>query len=114
MNRGLIAALTLCENRTDLDEEEEIFSNDLLPDFALVGSIGSDLKTLDKVLCGPDAKHWQEALEYKIGQLEKLETWDIVDLPQGQTTIPCSEVIKVKCERPFLGTTTMVIFSHAF
>ena len=36
-------------------------------------------------------------LEYEIGQLEKLETWDIIDLPQGHTAIPCSEVIKVKC-----------------
>ena len=96
MNEGLTAALALCENRTDLDEEEEIFSNDLLPDFALVGSIGLDPKTLDEALCGPDAKHWQEALEYEIGQLEKLETWDVVDLPQGHTAIPCSEVIKVK------------------
>ena len=96
MNEGLTATLALCKNRTDLDEEEEIFSNDLLLDFALVGSIGSDPKTLDKVLHGPNAKHWQEALEYEIGQLEKLETWDVVDLPQGHTAIPCSEVIKVK------------------
>ena len=35
MNEGFTAALTLCENRTDLDEEEEIFSNDLLPDLLL-------------------------------------------------------------------------------
>ena len=55
-----------------------------------------DPKTLDEALRCPDTKHWQEALEYKIGQLEKLETWDIVDLPQGHTAIPCSEVIKVK------------------
>ena len=97
MNEGLTTTLVLCENGTDLDEEEEILSNDLPPDFALVRSIGSDPKTLDEVLHGPDAKHWQEALEYEIGQLEKLETWDIIDLPQGHTEIPCSEVIKVKC-----------------
>ena len=45
---------------------------------------------------GPDAKHWQEALNYEIGQLEKLETWDVIDLPKGHTAMPCSEVIKVK------------------
>ena len=49
-----------------------------------------------EALQGPDAKHWQEVLDYKISQLEKLETWDVVDLPQGHTAIPCSEVIKVK------------------
>ena len=53
-------------------------------------------KTLDEALRGPNAKEWQEALEYKIGQLEKLKTWVVEDLPQGHTAIPCSEVIKVK------------------
>ena len=52
---------------------EEIFSSDLPPDFALVGSIRSDPKTLNEALHGPDTKHWQEALEYEISQLEKLE-----------------------------------------
>ena len=96
MNEGFTAALAHCENGTDFDDEEEIFSSDLPLDFALVGSIRLDPKTLDEALRGPDAKHWQEALEYKIGQLEKLETWDVIDLPQGHTAIPCSEVIKVK------------------
>ena len=35
-------------------------------------------------------------LDYEIGQLEKLETWDVIDLHQGHTVIPSSEVIKVK------------------
>ena len=96
MNEGFTATLTHCEKGTDFDDEEEIFSSNLPPDFALVGSIGSDPKTLDEALPGPDAKHWQEALEYEIGQLEKLETWDVIDLPQGHTAIPCSKVIKVK------------------
>jgi len=51
---------------------------------------------LDEALHGPDAKHWQEALEYKIGQLEKLEMWEVIDLPPGHTAIPFSEVLKVK------------------
>ena len=84
------------KNGTDLDEEEEMFSIDLSPDFALVRSIGSDLKMLDEALQGPDAKHWQEVLDYEIGQLEELQTWEIVDPHQGHKAIPCSEVIKVK------------------
>ena len=57
MNEGFTAALTHCENRTDFDDEEEIFSSDLPLDFALVGSIRSDPKTLDEALHGPDTKH---------------------------------------------------------
>ena len=45
---------------------------------------------------GPDAKHWQEALEYEISQLEKVGTWEVVSLPPGHTAIPCNEVVRVK------------------
>ena len=55
-----------------------------------------DPKTLDKALCGPNAKEWQEALEYEISQLEKLGTWVVEDLPKGEMAIPCSEVVRVK------------------
>ena len=46
---------------------------------------------------GLESKHWQEALEYEINQLEKLGTWEVKDLLAGHTAIPCSEVLKVKC-----------------
>ena len=51
MNEGFTATLAHCENGTDFDEEEEMFSSDLPPDFA------SDSKTLDEALHGSDAKH---------------------------------------------------------
>ena len=35
-------------------------------------------------------------LNYEIGQLEKLSTWVIEDLPQGAPVIPCTEVLKEK------------------
>ena len=66
------------------------------PDIALASFAYLDPKMLDKALRGPDAKQWQEALEYKISQLEKLGTWVVVDLPAGHTAIPCSEVVRVK------------------
>jgi hypothetical protein len=69
---------------------------DLLPDVALVGQHANDPMMLEKVLQGPDAKHWQEALEYKINQLQKFGTWEIIDLPHGHNTILCSEVLRVK------------------
>ena len=55
-----------------------------------------DPKTFDKALRGPDSKHWEEALQYEINQLEKLGTWEVEDLPAGQTAISCSKVIRVK------------------
>jgi Reverse transcriptase (RNA-dependent DNA polymerase) len=79
----------------DNNEFSEYFY-DLLLDVILVGQHADDPMMLDKALQGLDAKHWQEALEYKIGQLEKIGTWEIVDLPHGHTAIPCSEVLRVK------------------
>ena len=79
-------------------EDEEAFDSSykLPPDITLVKCSNGDPKTFNEALCGPDAKHWQEALEYKINQLEKLGTWKVVDLPAGHTAIPCSEVVRVK------------------
>jgi len=90
MNEGLTAAMAHCEDLIEdesfsVGAENEIGGSldDLPPDFALVGSIGSDPQMLDEALRGPDAKQWQEALEYEIGQLVKLETWEVTDLPPG-------------------------------
>ena len=92
MNEGLVAGITaLVEETVDgdivklIDEsfeaEDELPSHlyKLPPDIALAGFIGTDPKTLDEVLHGPNAKEWQEALEYEIGQLEKLEMWVVED-----------------------------------
>jgi len=77
------------------EDNDKIFDM-LPPDFALVAPLNSEPQSLDKALHGPDAKQWQEALDYEIGQLEKLGTWTIEDLPKGHTPIPCSEVLKLK------------------
>ena len=65
-------------------------------DVAALGHSDLDPKTFDEALHGPNAKEWQEALDYEINQLQKLGMWVVEDLPAGQTTIPCSEVVRVK------------------
>lgn len=52
--------------------------------------------TLQQALSGPDAAEWQEAIDYEIGQLEKLGTWEIMDLPKGVNVIPCHFVLATK------------------
>ena len=92
-DKDQVAALD--DHVKDYDEYINCF-NDFPPDVALAAHFGADPKMLDKALHGPNAKEWQEALDYEINQLEKLQTWVVEDLPPGQTIIPCSEVIKVK------------------
>lgn len=114
MNEGLVAAIApFVEEIVDDDEPTETIDEvpeepndyiddqdddafDLPPDIALAGHYATDPSTLDEALRGPDAKEWQKALEYEISQLEKLGTWVVVDLPEGQTAIPCSEITRVK------------------
>ena len=47
-------------------EDKEGFDSlyELPPDISLVGCSNGDPKMFDEALHGPDAKHWQEALEY--------------------------------------------------
>ena len=105
MNSGLVAEIAQDELLDDNDPLAEIIedsggyltcSEEFLPDFAMVRYIWSDPQTLDEALRGLNAKEWQEALEYEIGQLQKLGTWVVESLPPSQTAIPCSEVLRVK------------------
>jgi len=52
--------------------------------------------TLKQALNGPDAAEWQEAIDYEIGQLEKLGAWKIVDPPARANLIPCHFVLATK------------------
>src|SRR5882762_5320527 len=52
--------------------------------------------TLKEVLSGPDVQEWQAAIDYEIGQLEKLGAWEIVDPPRGSNIIPCHFVLATK------------------
>ena len=92
------------------DVEEEAESNhqfssynnsDEFPDlpfdfFALHTSMGSEPKTLDKALAGPNMKEWQAAYNYEISQLLKMGVFAAEDLPKGKTVIPYSLVFKEK------------------
>ena len=100
MNDGLVAAVVIdsLQDVESVDEnlEDDNETDDLPPDFALVGGLSSEPGSLNEALRGPDAKEWQTTLEYEINQLEKFGTWVVEDLPKGHIAIPCSEVLKIK------------------
>ena len=80
----------------DIAEDEDDWEAELPPDFVLIGALSMEPKSLNDTLSGPHAKEWQTAFNYKIGQLQKLGTWVIEDLPKGHTAMPCSAVLKEK------------------
>lgn len=51
---------------------------------------------LKEALSGLDAEEWQEAIDYEIGQLKRLGTWEVVDTPRGANIIPCHFVLATK------------------
>ena len=97
MNDGLIAALLQFEDPKAENSLAEISDEDffdlLPPDFSLTGGLDTEPNSIDEALCGSEAKEWQEVLQYEIGQLEKLKTWAIKDLPPKHKAIPSSEVL---------------------
>jgi hypothetical protein len=52
--------------------------------------------TLKEALNRPDRVEWQTAIDYKIGQLEKLGIWQIVDPPPHTNIIPSHFVLATK------------------
>src|SRR5882762_7556591 len=52
--------------------------------------------TLNEALSRPDMQEWQAAIDYEIGQLEKLGAWKIVDPPRASNIIPCHFVLATK------------------
>jgi hypothetical protein len=66
------------------------------PEYAMIGVFPNEPRTLDEARGTPEARDWEKAHEYEIGQLEKMGVWEIVDLPKGERAIPYSEVFKEK------------------
>jgi hypothetical protein len=52
--------------------------------------------TLKEALNGPDRAEWQTAIDYEIGQLEKLGVWRIIDPPPRANIIPSHFVLATK------------------
>ena len=110
MHKGLTAAVAHSENPVKKewpdsgdDETLDCIINSNL-DYALIAVNGLMPQTLNEVLKGPNKAHWQKALEYEIGQLEKLKTWVIEDLPKCRTAIFKSSYY---CHKIVLKSTSM-------
>ena len=86
----------IADLQNDIPEDKGDWEAELPLDFALIGTLCTELKSLDDALSGPCTKEWQTVLDYKISQLEKLGTWVIEDLPKGHNAILCSAMLKDK------------------
>ena len=78
LNEGLVTAVTAFVEEVDdyaeiqsakHPEQQSKDHYKLPPNIALIRYSATDPKTLDEALQGPNAKEWQEALEYGISQL---------------------------------------------
>ena len=98
MAQGLpLLDANIADLQNNIPEDEEDWEAELPPDFTLIGTLGTEPRSLDDALSRPHTKEWQTALDYEISQLEKLGTWVIEDLLKGHNMILCSTVLKEKC-----------------
>ena len=75
MAQGLpLLDANIADLQNDIPEDEEDWEVELPPDFALIGALVTEPKSLNDALGGPHAKEWQTTLDYEISQLEKLGT----------------------------------------
>ena len=53
-------------------------------------------ETFDEALSSPHAKEWKLATDSEYQSLIDNDTWDLVELPEGRTTVGCRWVFRVK------------------
>ena len=63
MAKGLLPLeVNIAELNAEIAEDEDDWEVELPPDFALIGALGMEPKSIDDALSGPHAKEWQTAL----------------------------------------------------
>ncbi|KAG8865869.1 hypothetical protein FRB97_004333, partial [Tulasnella sp. 331] len=53
-------------------------------------------KTLKEAMESEDWKNWKEAMDVEMAQLNKMGTWELMELPAGRTAIGCRWVLALK------------------
>jgi hypothetical protein len=105
LNKGQRASVAVAnlldESELDLIDEESLTcrSSPISPSSPIHSAFAAAKPepTLQQALNGPDTIEWQEAIDYEISQLEKLNAWEIMDLPLRGNIILCHYVLVTKC-----------------
>ncbi|QRV80986.1 integrase core domain protein [Ceratobasidium sp. AG-Ba] len=98
---GLEAAfgkLTLADAIPTSTESPMADTKDDTLDWSLAAHMASpsDSPTVDEALAGPDASIWKEAMESEVATLEKMGTYEPVELPPGRKAIGNKWVLTLK------------------
>ena len=62
-----------------------------------LSAIMEDQPHIDQAIKGPELDQWKEAIESKLTQIEKLDTWDVVEAPPDTNIINSCFVLHRKC-----------------
>jgi hypothetical protein len=76
------------DNQTNLAEELYLGTSFLIDE--------AEPKSYDEAINSPDADHWKKAMDTEIEQLNKMGTWEEVELPEGRKAIGCKWVYHLK------------------
>jgi hypothetical protein len=58
----------------------------------LATTSGDEPKTYEEAISGGEGKAWKGAMGEELGNIEKMGTWELMDLPPGRTPIGCKWV----------------------
>ena len=55
--------------------------------YGAMSAITNDQPHINEAIRGPESDQWKEAIEAKLAQIKKLDTWNIVKAPPGTNII---------------------------
>ena len=82
--------------RNDPPEQAQLARTEPIMEWTFL-AMGEDVpKNFDEAIEGDEGEKWKGAMEDELGNIDKMGTWELVDLPAGRTPIGCRWVYAKK------------------
>jgi hypothetical protein len=85
------AALAIVERDEDNEPADAICFHDVV-----LSAISEDQPPIADAINGSDSRDWKAAIDAELAQIEKLGTWELVEVPDNANIIPCCWVLHRK------------------
>ena len=78
------------------EDEEDLLIAATMQEYALASGTEGEPRSLKEALGGEEASKWRAAVQAELEQIEKLDTWDIVEAPADANIVSSKFVFRLK------------------
>lgn len=82
--------------RKPKEQSGDTESVSVVAELAYLGEELSDEPTYQQALKRPDSAQWRRAMEFELGQLRRMGTWELVPVPDGKNIVGNKWVLRIK------------------